>query len=337
MYLAELDKGLSGSQVWLARWELRSGHKSQYHVFKIGNYQKLNRELEAAQFASTIDDLPQMVLLPPHPAPGIRKGLLRQRFMGGSGGGLPKSLRKHLVVIDSVEAAEVLGSLYLERMSKWHGPDDEYSEEEAPLGEAIDRWKDVDLLEGARGIGKDGLEASLAAAFATDVERLEGQRRELLTESEAIAVGPVHGDLHSQNVLVTNGHLELIDYQMTGEKWRALDFLMMECSLKFLCGPPHARLTDLIELEARLDPVLAGEPFDARPLMARIYGSELAKIGAAVAVVRALAQELGAVSSGSQYRRGLYLMTAGLAELPEQINRVFLFHSLGYHYRALSA
>ena len=56
IFLAPLDKGLSGSDVWLCRWQLRSGGLSKYHVLKIGDPKKLRCERQAiADVASVLD------------------------------------------------------------------------------------------------------------------------------------------------------------------------------------------------------------------------------------------------------------------------------------------
>jgi len=47
VYLAPMDKGLSGSSVWQARWQLESGSSSRLSVFKIGHIEKLQNEFAA--------------------------------------------------------------------------------------------------------------------------------------------------------------------------------------------------------------------------------------------------------------------------------------------------
>ena len=144
----------------------------------------------------------------------------------------------------------------------------------------------------------------------------------------------MHGDLHAQNVLIDDdGRAELIDFGWTTlDGWRAIDFLMLECSLKFLVSPENARIEDLLGLEQELDsPSPAWDEFEA----IRVYGRELAKVGACVERVRCCALESEAVRNESAYRHGLVALTAGLTSLPYGLNGLFVLHSLAYHTKRL--
>src|SRR3990167_8279910 len=90
VWLSPFDKGLSGSSVWLAQWQLVGGGRSKYHVFKIGNKRKLQAEYQnVVDIASVlIQGFPLMTL---HDHSRSNIALLRQEFVGGPSGA-PKSL-----------------------------------------------------------------------------------------------------------------------------------------------------------------------------------------------------------------------------------------------------
>jgi hypothetical protein len=272
-----------------------------------------------------------MSLFPPY-ASDEAQGLLRQEFLGNKYGQVV-NLRHWVsrVAQDADQVSGMIDRLYSDRMAAWHPTNGQYERPKMPFSQALDRWGTADLDEPSREIGRRGLERSLSERVATDLQTVFTTCDALRGRVEEVTIGPVHGDLHSQNVLVSGARIELIDYEKTGQKWRALDFLMLECSLKFLVAPAHVRLADLLEMEERLEPALSQRRINTRLLEQRMYGRELCKIAAAVACVRRQALRSGAVEDGAQYRRGLVLMTAGLAGLPDPINRIFLFHSLAWH------
>jgi len=202
------------------------------------------------------------------------------------------------------------------------------------MRKVLDWWlKRLALQRAAEQVGIEGVALSIEEHTSIKLSELVRRVELLLDRTEAITIGPIHGDLHAQNVLVgSRGEITLIDYGWTSERWRAVDFLMLECSLKFLVTPPTARLDDLLLVEALLEEAVSVWPFDEwNRLVTFIHGHELAKIGAAVQAVRSCALASGAVADAEQYRRGLIALTAGLASLRREINRVFLLHSLAYH------
>src|SRR2546425_788874 len=93
VFLAPLDKGLSGSAVWLARWRLKNGLSSKFHVFKIGERRKLEKEYAAVKrYLAVIERR-----LPAFDLYYHRSGraLLRQEFFGNVAG-TSQSLRQFL-------------------------------------------------------------------------------------------------------------------------------------------------------------------------------------------------------------------------------------------------
>jgi Ternary complex associated domain 9 len=326
--------------VWQAQWRVARAIDSKLHVFKIGRYAKLQREQKAAaNVASAIDPhFPHMALFPG--TGGLKgRGLLRQEFLGQEDGEVI-NLRQwiSLHATDGRQVRNMIDSLYGNRMQRWHVAGAEYKRHTVQLGDALDRWGTSNLGKAATEIGKTDLQRSLRALCGASLSSVEAKCDALRTRQETIVVGPVHGDLHAQNVLVTDDRLELIDFADADaeRKWRLLDFLMLECSLKFLVAPPHARLSDLIDVEDRIESALVGGRGRVAPLRGRLYGSELEKIASGVVAIRRQALRTEAAEDGRQYRRGLVLMTAGLANLPAPINRVFLIHSLAWHANRVS-
>lgn len=329
IYLRPLDKGLSGAMVLLVQWAMSNGGTSKFHVFKLNTYEKLRAEKEACRYAATVENgFPYVDLW----GPVEDRGVLAQEFRGDATGEV-LSLRQKLAHQETSanEAAEIVCNLYERRMHDWHRPDGTYQTKEVNYAVASDRWGSAPLDSAIDEIGRRGLDASLVDTFGVGLDRIVEVHEIIADTTDSFAWGPVHGDLHSQNVVLSNKGVELIDYARSAPRWRALDFLMMECSLKFLGAPPHARLEDLVRLEGVLEPTLSGREVDTTALDDRIYGAALAKTALAVAEIRRCALKANAVRDGEQYRRGLLMMTAGLAELPEPINRGFLFHSWAHH------
>lgn len=332
IYLEPLDKGLSGSLVWRARWESR-GVTTKDHVLKVGPLNKIDREYRNySGVASVIDPgSPHMVR---ERDEAHARGVLRQELFGDERGRF-RSLREALTsVAEPSAAAALIDRLYQTRMAAWHYAGGDFTSEPARLSEALDWWTSrIDLPTTVAMVGADGVDTSLDSCFACTFNDTRAAVSALLEAEEEISVGPVHADLHAQNVLVdAAGKLHLIDFGWTNHKWRAVDFLMMECSLKFLVAPAHARLEDLLFLERQLEPTLAGATADLAPLETLIYGAQLSNIGAATEAVRRNAFAAAAVTSSEQYRRGLVALTAGLASIRnDEFNRVFLLHSLAFH------
>jgi hypothetical protein len=331
--LAPLDKGLSESSAWQARWELTSGAHTKLHVFKIGDKTKLAREEKAiSSIASVLE--PKF----PHVKLYSNNGeaLLRQEFVGNPSGET-NSLRRYIQGLrDATPARECIMRLYFERMKHWHPPNTDHKHSEQLLKEALDWWiARADVNGAADAIGRVGLDASLVSRFGTPIDEIDARIRDVWGLKQSIPIGPVHGDLHLQNVIVDApaSNMELIDYGWTNqEKWKAIDFLMMECSLKFVASPPCARLEDLLRIDELLEEKAFGElSVDFSSLSRAMHGAELVAIAAAVSAVRHCAVKLKAVDDVMQYRTGLISLMAGLTSLPTLINRVFLFHDLAYH------
>lgn len=340
IYLAALDKGLSGSLVWRAQWRV-GGPMSKPHVIKVGPLQKIEREFEGfSEVASAIDPRCGFMKISRSKASG--RGALRQEFAAGTAAnGETLSLRQTIQAMREPSAAQTLvAALYRKRLAGWHfpGEPDFAAPKSVRLKTALDWWtRKVDLPKTISSIGATGMATSLHDRCGVDASKMGAAVKRVFSERTAAGFGPVHGDLHSQNVLVVGtNEPEVIDFGWTHRnKWRAVDFLMLECSLKFLATPPDALLDDLLDLERHLEPSLAGGTFDWDSLGDLVRGDELAVTGAAIEEVRRCALGSGAVVDADQYRLGLAGMTAGLASIREHINRVYLVHSLALHTRVI--
>lgn len=336
--LRKLDKGLSGSVVWLGMWELPSGVFSGPRVFKIGPRRKLEQEHDAiVHIVQAIDAFPVVASLHSSEDSDEPDALLRLEFVGEADDE-PQSLRQFIAsAARTDEVTAIIKRLYYERMRSWHVLSNPTRTEEVTLGAALDWWIIRMDLPGLRStLGRTAIDASLATRCDISFGDIERTVEMVRAREREVAIGPVHGDLHAQNVLVDrDGDLHLIDFGWTAERWRAIDFLMLECSLRFLVSPPHALLDDLLTIDAQLGP-----PDDPRPneidFSTLLHGDSLQKVACGVGIIREAAFECGAVQDADEYREGLLLLTAGLSSLPMGINRTYLIHALANqcrHYR----
>jgi hypothetical protein len=349
--VAELDKGLSGATVWLTEWSMKHGVRSAPHVMKIDAFKKLSDEKRRVdEYVAGVDPATgHIALFGPVDADTSgepERGLLRQAYIGASQTG-PISLRAWIrqftdgglrLSSEAIERAQKavrakVSQLYTKRMQLWYEASraaGAYSEGSIAQ-ELTRRMRHRDKLTAmVQTLGSIGIAQSLEQRRLASYEETHETIGRLLERHDQFPYGLIHGDLHSQNVLIHNDdQIHLIDFAWAGYGWRALDFLMLECSLKFLVAPNDAGIDDLLEAERLLDE-RTGEHETFQELDSRICGAELRIITAAVAEIRRLAHALSAVRDQDQYRRGLIAMSAMLGGFP-QLHRSFLIHSLCYH------
>jgi hypothetical protein len=270
--------------------------------------------------------------------------LLRQMFLGNRNGETKTPLkqyvreRKH----DSDSCAAVINRLYSRSMTAFH----EHNEKQSVMVMAsalghpcLTIQTDETSLSGrllaiAAALGLDGLERSIAKWYPQlDIRKIAEKADRLSITEETFSTGAIHGDLHAENVLVGPNEIDIIDYGETKLNcWHCMDFLMLECSLKFSVGPKEAELADWIEAENLLDTHQTNPNHDFSDLSSRLLGTELRKITRAVHCVRAKALKF---TDFQKYRRGLIVLMAGMSKYPN-INRPLLFHNLAHHIHALS-
>ena len=328
-YLAPLDKGLSGATVWRARWELpASGAVSELHVFKIGATHKLQREHDAIRsIASVIDN---KVVTPILVSNGDLS-LLRQPFSGGDPGSVD-SLKDYLRRCeDAKKAVEIIQKLYRQRLRNWHYAEDRpRAMRRESLGVALDWWvsrTDLDVVVGR--LGRRAIDDAIQRRHAISLDEVAKGVIEMLGVVGDYRMGPVHGDLHSQNVLVDASEaVHLIDFGWCSERWIAIDYLMLECSLKYVVAPRLANLTDLLEMNGKIEQASVDLSDDGNWDDAILYGMDLEKVARCVMEIRSAALDHQAVVDIDQYERGLAALTYGLLSMPAGINHPYMIHSL---------
>lgn len=335
VYLAPMDKGLSGSSVWQARWRLLDGRLSKLHVFKIGVTEKLEAEESAIiDIASVIDKgFPQTRLY----RASEGRALLRQEFAGNAEGttfSLRNYIRRPEYAANAHEIVNILDRLYQGRMSAWHYGDEETSGEMRSIDTAVPWWRPkIDLRKVAEEIGFHPLNSELVRIHGLSVDDLSAMVDSLLSIERPMCIGPVHGDLHATNVnLDDNLNVYLIDYGNTTYSWRAIDFIILEAAIKFATTPAHAPLESLLACERLIDDGAA----PAALADGSYYGDELRKTLAACVTIRGHCVRSHAEPNLDNYRAGLVSVCAAFTSIEWMVNRRFLFHSIAYHLKRMN-
>ncbi len=325
--LAPLDKGLSGSLTLMARWSI-SGTPSKFHVFKIGDAKKLRREYDAITkiAAPLVRDFPNVGF--EISADGLR-GILSQEFMGDSDGNA-QSLKKFIELATTVdEVTAMLSRLYSERLIHWI-PSATPSKESSTFGAEFASWlKKADWEKALVEVGKDAIASSVKLRFGLDVDQVPGRVSTICSESVDVFSGPVHGDLHAQNIILDGkGRLSLIDFGWTDIRWRVVDYIWLECSLKYVVCSPYAQIDDLLLLDDSLDEAWrSGIDLDPKLFEGKIHSSSLSKIAAGISVIRRYARDQIPSLELDAYLKAMMLMSYSLTTFP-QLNRVHLLQAI---------
>lgn len=331
--LAPLDKGLSGSIVLMGRWWV-SDVPSKFHVFKIGNPGKLLREYDAIRkyAAPLLDNFPHVEYAVSKDG---QRAILSQEFLGTSDGSV-RSLRRFIEEADSEEqVVAILDRLYSERILAWR-----IDTPQTRVGRIQDEllpWiQKGDLDAAIRDIGEAALEESLLVNYGIALRTLRDLIGSVVRSRVVVQVGPVHGDLHAQNVILGDkDRLSLIDFGWTDVRWRAIDYLWLECSLKYVVSSPYARLEDLDVMDALIDDSWDNDAeINTAALDGRMYAASLKKIAAGVAAIRRRARSRVAALSLNDYRKGIITMSCALTSVPK-LNRTYLIHSIARNALAL--
>lgn len=330
VFLAPMDKGLSGSNVWQARWQLPDLSLSKLHVFKIGPIKKLDVEERAiVDIASVIDINFPLARL--YRIDGADKALLRQEFAGDANGqtfSLRNYIRQPLYNATPDKITSIIDRLYVGRMRAWHyGPRNADAVPQS-IHSAVPWWRSkIDLPRVADAIGFKSLDAELRGIHGLSIDNLVEGVEKTIQSDRKICVGPVHGDLHATNVnLDSRLDIYLIDFGNTMYTWRAIDFVILEAAIKFVAAPAHAPLTNLLQCEREIDRAPSLPAFSAGML----YGTELEKILAAATAIRRHCIESKAETNLDNYRAGLICVSAAFTSIEWWVNRRFLFHSIAY-------
>ena len=235
------------------------------------------------------------------------------------------------------QAVATIDALLRLKLARWHF---ELARPAEPAELALSQLTGIEASDPGwdaveRELGRAALEAAVAeeGVALADLERAVAK---LAGHVERALLGPVHGALRGDTVLVdVNGRMELTGFGGAGIRWRALDFLSLECALKFDLAIQQVADESLMRMERALES--HGPDDRPRALVLALgelpHGRRLATSAACVAAVRKAALEAGAVSDAAQYRRGLALMTAGLLGAPGERNVSYLVRSLAHHVR----
>jgi Ternary complex associated domain 9 len=329
VFLAPMDKGLSGSTVWQARWQLPDSSLSKLHVFKIGPIGKLEQEERAIlDIASVID---RFSLAHLYRADGSDRALLRQEFAGdpdGSTFSLRNYIRQPSYDATPASIITVVDRLYENRMRAWHYDNRIAPTEYKSIDQAVPWWRSkIDLKRVATELGFDALNEELLSYHQLSVNDLSAGVETALNTRRELSIGPVHGDLHATNVnLDSNLAIYLIDFGNTMYTWRAIDFIILEAAVKFIAAPAHAPLRSLLECERLID--MGAPPSALGP--SSFYGTELAKVLAATVRIRHHCVASKAELDVASYRAGLVCVCAAFTSIEWWVNRRFLFHSIAY-------
>jgi Ternary complex associated domain 9 len=320
LWVSAMDKGLSGSKVFAVRYSNDGSRRlSKPFVCKIGRLSKIDHEAEATyRFASPY--------LHGVPNPIYRRGqsvaLIGQELHGLSANVTPLSLR--LYVRNHDDGDQVLSRFIHERLEPWY----------CDVGEAA-ALPISSLTQDYRKRGPRSATAALPDGWndltkwtedvtSTTWDGIDEAVSSVLADSIVSPVCIIHGDLHSQNVLVDPKSKESwpIDFAWCRESSPVLDLAMLECSLKFLALPMRSDLRTMMRIEAALasDPWLTGAPGTVP------YSDEIGRIIRSVNALRRYALENIGVTF-SDYRKVLLALTFSLSP-HEGLNRPYVIASL---------
>jgi hypothetical protein len=322
MYLSELDKGLSGSRVFAARYIVdATDKKSRPFVLKIGPREKVIRE------AGIIESIVAPTLhgvSPPVVRSGVDFGLIGQDFAGLSPSTSLPSLRQ--AVRDGlVQPEDAINRLLRDRLSAWYivrrkrrrFSVGQIAEEYLTKSLAPDRvlipstWSQLTTyIEATCGYPIGDPAAALANVVNMEVSSIEST---------------IHGDLHTQNVLMDDrtGECWPIDFAWTKPLGCPLvDLAMLECSLKFLGIPMRSELSSLLKVEQALLHEALPSSLVVEPMP---YQDEIARVVRAISEVRGFLTDIAATFE--DYLAVLYALTFAMSSHPS-LNRPFVLASL---------
>ena len=303
--LQEMDKGLSGSKVYEARVR-RAGRLSKPFVVKIGPLSKIGRE------ATALSELVAPTLLgiaPPVFRPWADVGLVAQDLATLSENSRLESLRTRVRRTD--DGPRLIHRILHDRLAPWYRAPS--STESLLLGELLTPYlRKSPTFDEAFPPPWNDLLAYVEEEAGAPWAYVEPAVREALAREVTVPITIVHGDLHTQNVVVDD-HDECwpIDFGWTRDNSSAVvDLTMLECSLKFLALPMRADVRTLIHHERALACLEVPPPPGLTP-----YRDEVERVFRTVAAVRDYAFESLGIPP-NDYLAALLLMTFSLTTHP---------------------
>lgn len=324
LHITPMDKGFSGSKVYAVRYQVAHRQFSKPFVFKIGPLAKIDQEADAVVrlVAPRI-----MGIETPIVRRSVNLGLIGQELRGlKTADTVPESLRMH--VRHAERAHQVVDRLLRRRLAPWYEPDPPPPVSEHRLGELF-QWH-LNKMHAAPNAGTypegwDDLQRWVQEATGIPWLNLTGTIERLKRDAIVSRTTIIHGDLHSQNVLVECKQDECwpIDFAWCREEASpAVDCAMLECSIRFLSIPMRADLRTLLDL----DYALLQQPHPKFALGHVPYRPEISNAWSAVMTVRRYVLEQLEISF-DDYRKCLALMTYTLSN-HDGLNLPYVLSSL---------
>ncbi len=306
IYLAPLDKGLSGAKVYSAHYTFGVNKRSRLFVAKLGDRIRVDQESQAIERYAA----PHISALgAPITRLGRTRGLLCQDFAGLSDRASLTSLR--LFLRNTKHPSEVIFRLFRERLANW------YSDTGTPRAF---RLRDLfhRHLRKCRKRSLVPVEWTELCRWTRAASRCDwnGVLETIRGLKDATIYSPtstVHGDLHSQNILIDESEqCWPIDFAWcVPESSPVVDLTMMECSLKFLSVPGRTDIRALLKFENQLC-----RAYNPRISVGNIpYSVEIRRIYEAIGAVRTIASEDMNISF-YDYRKALCILTYSLLTHP---------------------
>lgn len=317
VYFAALDKGLSNSKVFSGQYQLGANGLSRPFVFKIGPANKIRQEFKAVE--SLVCPHIQGVNRPIARVVG-EAGIIVQDLVGLGANSTLKSLKE---CVRTKHGAAIVSRLLKERLGKWYY-DGLNAVSDHSLGQLF-AWY-LTKVESGPDFPQAWDELKLWTGTISGLAWHDAEPviEHLKASSVRSPTCIVHGDLHSQNVIVDDKRETWpIDFAWCHDRSSPLlDLTMLECSLKFLGFPQRSDLHTLIKLEHEL--LKRRSP---SPSLGRVpYQTEINNVLKAVRAIRDFAMgDMGI--SFKDYRKALVLMTYCHATHPK-LNRPLVLSSL---------
>ena len=316
VYLSPLDKGLSGSKVFRALYEVSGGHRSRPYVMKIGPCQKIEAEHDAIRtlVQPFIDGVEE---------PIFRRGTDQAIVVQGFAGMQTRIESLRDFARRDAAAHSVVSELLTQRLKPWYQNKGE-RRRRVPLGKLLE-WHLAKRRRGAilpRHWAElaNWVASSSGHSWASVAPALRNARSTRIDFFESIA----HGDLHSQNILIDERRQcwPIDFYWCRGDSTPLVDCALLETSLKFLAVPPAADLRTLLAIDLSF----CREPMPNSDVGRIPFRVEIKNVLNCVRSVREFAFDSLSISFDT-YRKALLLMAYAHTTHP-QLNQPFLLGSL---------
>lgn len=344
--IAPLTKGHSGANTFLGRifhkiptqskkGKLTHTMGSKLYVFKIGAAAKIKYEFEK------ITGIAELLIkgFPPTQiafSQDKKLAIIKQEFLGNDKGESVNLKNFIDSAVDHSTVFQVVDKLYKKEIIKWSDSHKGGQKEKMAFGKLLEPW----LSKGVAGksfrelcadLSPDSLEKLLLESYGLNFDIIDSLLKDIQKQPVKALTSPVHGDLHAENILVDtedDNRISLIDFGWTDFRWAAVDFIWLECSLKYIVCSPSIGINTYTRAEDLVDDYWGKEDeLKLDEIENLVAGKGMAKIAAGMTAIRSNIQSLKILDNLDDYRRGLILMTYSLLSVP-RINKVYLIHSI---------